>query len=86
MQGNNTFDRGGWLLHGIVGHQPELAEGYTSVGSVYFCAQGFVHLGLPVSDEFWTSAAQPWTQQRIWSGSTQGVHGDHALPKQLSLE
>jgi hypothetical protein len=57
---------GPWLRAGIVGFQPGLADDYISTGSVYFTSLGFVTLGLPETDAFWTAAGGPWTQRRIW--------------------
>lgn len=44
------FDEQGWLLPGVIGQQPELAEGYISVGSLYLCSAVFLPLGLPEQD------------------------------------
>lgn len=63
-----TFDKNNWLLLGICGHQPELADTYTSTGSLYLCSNGFLPLGLPEDDPFWTDAPVKWTAQKIWSG------------------
>jgi hypothetical protein len=71
-----VFDERGWLRPGAVGHQPSLAEPYISTGSLYLCATGLLHLGLPPGDPFWTAPAQPWTQKRIWSG--EDIPADHA--------
>jgi hypothetical protein len=30
---------------------------------------GFLPLGLPPDDEFWSGEAVPWTSQRVWSGA-----------------
>lgn len=72
-----TFDDHGWLTVGAVGSQPSIRESYISTGSLYLCAVGLLHLGLPPTDPFWTDPPQPWTQKRIWSG--QDVNPDHAL-------
>lgn len=64
-----TFDAQGWLQIGAVGHQPSIRERYIATGSLYLCLTGLVHLGLPATDPFWTSPAEPWTQKRIWSGA-----------------
>jgi len=77
IEAPGTFDAQGWLRMGAVGHQPALAEGYISTGSLYLCAVGLLHLGLPASDPFWTEPDQPWTQKRIWSG--EDVPADHAI-------
>lgn len=63
-----TFDKNGWLQLGICGHQPEVADVYTSTGSLYICTNGFLALGLPASDPFWSAPAAEWTAQKVWSG------------------
>lgn len=72
-----TFDAQGWLRIGLCGHQPGIGETYISTGSLYLCANAFLPLGLPAGDAFWTAAAKPWTQQKIWSGVD--VPTDHAV-------
>jgi hypothetical protein len=67
-QAPGTFDAQGWLRIGFCGHQPGVGERYISTGSLYLCAMGLLPLGLPPSDEFWSSPAAPWTQKRAWSG------------------
>lgn len=68
LQAPGTFDANGWLTVGLAGHQPGLAEYYISTGSVYMCANGFLPLGLPPQHAFWSSADEPWTAKRLWSG------------------
>jgi hypothetical protein len=77
IEAPGTFDEKGWLLIGVAGHQPAMGEGYISTGSLYLCAVGLLHLGLPASDPFWTEPDQPWTQKRIWLG--EDVPADHAI-------
>ena len=72
-----TFDRQGWLQIGFCGHQPEIADVYTSTGSLYLCTTGFLALGLPPDDPFWSGAAQPWTAKKAWAGAT--VKKDHSI-------
>jgi len=72
-----TFTANGWLNIGLYGNQPGLAEGYITTGSSYLCSTIFLPLGLPDTDEFWSSAPAPWTAVKIWSG--QDVPADHAL-------
>ncbi|MEI6083470.1 MAG: DUF2264 domain-containing protein [Verrucomicrobiota bacterium] len=72
-----TFDENGWLRIGLAGHQPHLAEVYIATGSLYLCTTGFLPLGLPVTHDFWTAPAQPWTGQKIWGGAD--APADHAL-------
>lgn len=65
-----TFDDNGWLQLGLAGHQPELADYYTCTGSLYICTLGFLALGLPASDEFWSSPTAEWTSKKAWSGKS----------------
>jgi hypothetical protein len=63
-----TFSKDGWLQLGLVGHQPEIADTYTSTGSLYLCTAGFLALGLPATNKFWTAPAAEWTSKKAWSG------------------
>jgi hypothetical protein len=72
-----TFDKDGWLQLGFCGHQPDIADIYTSTGSLYLCTVGFLALGLSPEDAFWTAPPQEWTAQKAWKGRT--VAKDHAL-------
>ncbi len=72
-----TFTYDGWLNIGLYGLQPGLAEQYINTGSVYLCAEIFLPLGLPATDEFWSKPDMPWSSVKIWSG--QNVPADHAL-------
>ncbi|WP_224750972.1 DUF2264 domain-containing protein [Mucilaginibacter pankratovii] len=72
-----TFNDAGWLNIGLYGKQPGLADFYITTGSLYICANIFLPLGLPDTDEFWSSPDAPWTSVKIWSG--QDVPADHAL-------
>lgn len=73
-----TFDEKGWLRIGFAGHQPSMGETYISTGSLYLCAAAWLPLGLPASDVFWSGAAKPWTEVKVWGG--EDVKTDHALP------
>ena len=77
MESPHTFDEAGWLTIGFCGHQRGIAEEYISTGSLYLCATGFLPLGLPPQDEFWTASQADWTSKKIWSG--QNVAPDHAI-------
>lgn len=66
--GNQNFDANGWLLLGFNGHQPAIADQYTSTGSLYLCTLGFLPLGLPTGHAFWTDAAAEWTGKKAWKG------------------
>jgi hypothetical protein len=72
-----TFDGDGWLRIGFCGHQPGVGETYISTGSLYLCSVAFLPLGLAPSDPFWSAPAEPFTQQRAWSGQPFPI--DHAL-------
>ena len=66
--GNQNFDSNGWLVLGFNGHQPTIADQYTSTGSLYLCSVGFLTLGLPASHAFWTDAPAEWTSRKAWKG------------------
>lgn len=68
--GNQNFDKDGWLVLGFNGHQPEIADSYTSTGSLYMATLGFLTLGLPADNKFWTDAPAPWTSQKAWEGDS----------------
>lgn len=68
--GNQNFDANGWLLLGFNGHQPAIADQYTSTGSLYLCTLGFLPLGLPAGHAFWTDAAAEWTGKKAWKGES----------------
>ncbi len=66
--GCNNFDEKGWLVLGFCGHQPLIADGYTSTGSLYMATLGFLTLGLPADNVFWTAPAADWTSKKAWGG------------------
>jgi hypothetical protein len=72
-----TFNKEGWLNHGLSGRQPDLSDVYITTGSLYLCSLIFLPLGLPASDDFWTRPSLPWTSVKVWSG--QDFPADHAL-------
>jgi hypothetical protein len=74
----NTFTKDGWLNLGLYGYQPDLADSYINTGSEYLCTAVFLPLGLPETDEFWSSPSIPWTSVKVWSGQNT-VPADHAL-------
>lgn len=76
MSAKDMFDEKGWLLPGVFGHQPELAETYINIGSLYLCSSVFLPLGLAPSDEFWSGADEDWSGKKVWSGGHIGI--DHA--------
>lgn len=73
-----TFTKEGWLNIGLHGYQPNLAESYINTGSEYLCTDVFLPLGLPETDEFWSSPSMPWTAVKVWGGEN-SVSADHAL-------
>ena len=68
-EGNQNFDANGWLVLGFNGHQPQMADGYTSTGSLYMATLGFLPLGLPADNVFWTAAPADWTTKKAWGGA-----------------
>jgi hypothetical protein len=66
--GQQNFDEQGWLVLGFNGHQPTVADQYTSTGSLYMATLGFLPLGLPTDNVFWTAPAADWTSKKAWSG------------------
>ncbi|WP_029278779.1 DUF2264 domain-containing protein [Pedobacter borealis] len=72
---NDIFDKNGWLQLGFCGHQPEIADYYTTTGSLYMATLGFLPLGLPVDNPFWTAPAEDWTAKKAWSGKS--IKNDH---------
>jgi hypothetical protein len=77
IEAPGTFDGQGWLQIGFCGHQPSLAEGYISTGSLYLCTAALLPLGLPPGDDFWDAPTTLWTSQRIWAGES--LPPDHAI-------
>ena len=75
--GNQNFDKNGWLILGLNGHQPEIAESYINSGSLYLTLCGFLHLGLPAEDVFWKAPDEDWTSKKVWAGQTIPI--DHAF-------
>lgn len=67
-EGNQNFDKNGWLVLGFNGHQPEVADGYTSTGSLYMATLSFLPLGLPADNPFWTDEPADWTTKKAWKG------------------
>ncbi|KFC60257.1 DUF2264 domain-containing protein [Flavobacterium gilvum] len=63
----NNFDSNGWLVLGFCGSQPLIADVYTSTGSLYMATLGFLPLGLPADNQFWTDPASDWTSKKAWS-------------------
>lgn len=66
--GNQNFDDKGWLVIGFNGHQPEIADAYTSTGSLYMATLCFLPLGLSPEKEFWSAKPVAWTSLKAWTG------------------
>lgn len=77
MDAPGMFDGNGWLLPGVWGHQPELAEEYINIGSLYLCSAVFLPLGLAPEDDFWSGPDEDWTGKKVWSGGHVPI--DHAI-------
>ena len=73
----SLFSKDGWLQIGLYGRQPNLGEGYISTGSLYLFVLGFLPLGLPPGDVFWSGSAMDWTQKKLQSG--QDLESDRAF-------
>ncbi len=71
------FDEDGWLIPGVYGYQPELAEEYINKGSLYLCSSIFLVLGLNEEHPFWKNKDADWTSKKIWSG--QRIKSDHSV-------
>ncbi|MFZ6768505.1 DUF2264 domain-containing protein [Undibacterium sp. Di26W] len=69
----SNFTSDGFLTIGFVGHQPELGDWYSNNGSMYLASEGFLALGLPESDSYWTTPPLDWTQKKAFGG--------HKFPK-----
>lgn len=76
MNAPGTYNKDGFLAIGLYGPQQDLADFYITTGSLYICSDIFLPLGLPETDEFWSSPAESWTAVKVWSG--QNVAADHA--------
>ncbi|MCR4902350.1 MAG: DUF2264 domain-containing protein [Butyrivibrio sp.] len=77
LSNDNTFDEKGFLKPGVCGYQPELAEEYINIGSLYLCSTVFLPLGLSEKDNFWCGEDSEWTGLAVWSGRKISI--DHAI-------
>jgi len=71
----NSFDQDGWLQLGFVGLQPEVADYYTSTGSLYMATLSFLPLGLAADNPFWKNPPADWTAKAAWAGKS--FHKDY---------
>ncbi len=76
MSSPDLFDENGWLRPGVFGYQPELAEGYINIGSLYLCSAVFLPLGLAPQDAFWSAPDEEWSAKKVWAGGH--IMIDHA--------
>lgn len=67
-EGNQNFDKNGWLVLGFNGNQPEASDSYTNTGSLYMATLSFLPLGLPADHPFWTDEPADWTSKKAWKG------------------
>ncbi|WP_018626601.1 DUF2264 domain-containing protein [Niabella aurantiaca] len=72
-----TYDKNGWMVIGLNGKQPGLADVYNNQGSLYLCTEVFLPLGLAPDAPFWKDAPRAWSSKAIWNGAD--FHGDHAV-------
>ena len=77
MNPADIIGQDGWLRVGYTGSQLRMGEKYINTGSVYMTMAGFVALGLPPSDAFWSGPYMEWTNKKAWEGVDIGA--DHAL-------
>lgn len=68
MSSPDLFDENGWLRPGVFGYQPELAEEYINIGSLYLCSAVFLPLGLAPQDAFWSAPDEEWSAKKVWAG------------------
>ena len=68
MSSPDLFDKNGWLRPGVFGYQPELAEEYINIGSLYLCSAVFLPLGLAPQDAFWSAPDEEWSAKKVWAG------------------
>ena len=68
MSSPDLFDKNGWLRPGVLGYQPELAEEYINIGSLYLCSAVFLPLGLAPQDAFWSAPDEEWSAKKVWAG------------------
>lgn len=72
------FDYDGTIHHTLGIYEPAFREtyqwlteqkvSYLSTPCVYLCSLGFLPLGLPADDVFWTAPLSPWTSIKAFSG------------------
>lgn len=64
----SNFDADGYLTIGFARHQPSLGDVYSNAGSMYITSESLLALGLPSSNRYWISPAEPWTMKKAYDG------------------
>lgn len=77
FDGEQNFNKDGYLGIGLNGMQQEISESYINHGSIYLALCGFCHLGLPAEDIFWSSPDEEWSSVKAWGGKW--IKADHSL-------
>lgn len=77
FRGSQNFDKNNWLILGFNGDQSNLADHYTSTGSLYMATLAFLPLGLPATSPFWSDAPADWSAKKAWSGNE--IHKDYKV-------
>lgn len=77
LMASDIFDKDGWLLPGVVGYQPSLAEEYINTGSLYMFTSMFVCTGRAEQDSFWNDDKSCHKSDLIWQGNN--VKADSSL-------
>ncbi|MGQ8364205.1 DUF2264 domain-containing protein [Glaciecola sp. 1036] len=65
---HNNFSEDGFLKIGFTGANIALSDWYSNNGSMYITTASFLPLGLPLSDLFWQSPSEDWTQKKAFAG------------------
>ena len=68
VMSSDIFDKQGWLIPGIIGFQPSLAEDYINTGSLYLCMTVFLPLGLSPQEHFWADDDEKWSSKKVYEG------------------
>ena len=79
-----SFNEGGYLSLGFVGHQPNVSNKYSNNGSSYITSLVFLPLGLSEEHLFWTDPEKPWTSLKAWNGYPFPIDEHFSLKKSLN--
>jgi hypothetical protein len=69
FEGDQNFDKNGWLKVGFNGSQIDISESNINTGSLYLCSTIFLPLGLSFNDPFWSDPFTEWTNLKVWKGN-----------------